>query len=78
MVGHLKEVLIANTTEEEFNMVLQGLCKQTGKFSNECLSLVQQYYHEVYHYLVNELNCSEVCSMIGICPVPSNKVSIYK
>lgn len=74
LVGHLKELLVANTTEEEFDMVLEGLCKQTGKFSTECLSLVHQYYHEIYQYLVNELNSSEVCTMIGICHPSSVKV----
>lgn len=77
LVGHLKDVLIANTTEEEFDLVLQGLCKQTGQFTSECLSLVSQYYPEIYQYLVNHLNSTEVCTMIGICNPSIEKVK-YK
>lgn len=35
LVGHLKDLLVANTTEIEFKEVLQGLCKQTGSFADE-------------------------------------------
>lgn len=35
LIGHLRDVLVANTTEEEFHEVLVGLCKQTGTFSTE-------------------------------------------
>lgn len=35
MVHHLRDILIANTTEEQFEDVLKGLCKQTKSFSSE-------------------------------------------
>jgi saposin len=35
LVIHLRDVLIANTTEEEFEEILKGLCKQTGSFKDE-------------------------------------------
>ncbi|KAG5877456.1 hypothetical protein JTB14_026510 [Gonioctena quinquepunctata] len=69
LVGHLKDLLIANTTEDEFKRVLEGLCKQTGKFADECSSLVEQYYSEIYNYLLVKLNSSIVCDDIGICNV---------
>jgi len=35
LVKHLKDILVANTTKEQFSDVLKGLCKQTGSFSTE-------------------------------------------
>lgn len=35
LVIHLRDVLIANTTEQEFEDVLRGLCQQTGSFKDE-------------------------------------------
>lgn len=37
LVSHLKDLLVANTTETEFKEVLKGLCKQTESFSTEVL-----------------------------------------
>uniref|UniRef100_A0AAG5DVS2 Saposin n=1 Tax=Anopheles atroparvus TaxID=41427 RepID=A0AAG5DVS2_ANOAO len=68
LVDHLRDVLIANTTELEFKQVLEGLCKQTKGFADECNSLVEQYYREIYETLVHNLNSSDACFMIGVCP----------
>lgn len=38
MVKHLRDILVSNTTEEQFLDVLKGLCKQTKSFSDEVLS----------------------------------------
>ncbi|KAG8232711.1 hypothetical protein J437_LFUL017851 [Ladona fulva] len=35
LVVHLRDVLVANTTEDEFKLVLRGLCMQTGSFKSE-------------------------------------------
>jgi hypothetical protein len=35
LVIHLRDILVANTTEEEFEEVIKGLCKQTGTFTEE-------------------------------------------
>jgi hypothetical protein len=35
IVIHLRDVLIANTTEEEFEEILKGLCMQTRSFKDE-------------------------------------------
>lgn len=67
LVQHLRDVLIANTTESEFKMVLEGLCKQTKTFSSECLSIVDQYYEVIYNTLVNNLDANGACYMIGVC-----------
>ncbi|XP_045534753.1 prosaposin [Papilio machaon] len=67
VVKHLRDVLVANTTESEFHRVLVGLCKQTGSFKEECLSLVEEYYPMIYNFLVSELKADAVCAMMGIC-----------
>jgi saposin len=72
LVRHLRDILIANTTESEFKQVLEGLCKQTKGFKNECLSLVDQYYSILYETLVNNLDANGACFMIGVCPKGSN------
>lgn len=74
LVTHLRDLLISNTTENEFKTVLEGICKQTKQFSQECTSLVDQYYGEVYGFLVNELNSTAVCQMIGICKSSNRQV----
>uniref|UniRef100_A0A182QQD3 Saposin n=1 Tax=Anopheles farauti TaxID=69004 RepID=A0A182QQD3_9DIPT len=68
LVDHLRDVLIANTTELEFKQVLEGLCKQTKGFADECNKLVEQYYREIYETLVHNLNSNDACFMIGVCP----------
>lgn len=73
LVDHLRDLLIANTTELEFKQVLEGLCKQTKAFSQECLSLVDQYYEEIYSTLVHNLDSNSACFMIGVCPKGLNK-----
>lgn len=72
LVGHLRDLLIANTTEDEFQTVLRGLCKQTKAFQNECMSIVDEYYPVIYKFLVDQLNSTAVCAMIGICPNNDN------
>ncbi|BES88025.1 SAPA [Nesidiocoris tenuis] len=70
LVHHLRDVLIANTTEEEFKMVLTGLCKMS-KFKEECDSFVNQYYEAAYYFLVNELDGKMLCTQIKICNATS-------
>lgn len=68
LVKHLRNILVANTTEEEFKKVMEGLCKQTKSFSDECVGLVDEYYPIAYQFLLQELNGTAVCAMMGICP----------
>lgn len=68
LVTHLREVLVANTTEAEFKQVLEGICKQTGQFKDECLSIVNQYYSMIYNFLVDNLNATVTCQLIKVCP----------
>lgn len=77
-MNHLRDLLTANTTEEEFQKVLQGLCKQTGQFKDECLALVNEYYPEIYNFLVTELDANKACIMVGICLAKDNEQVIIK
>ncbi|XP_014467391.1 PREDICTED: prosaposin isoform X2 [Dinoponera quadriceps] len=70
LVGHLKDLLVANTTEIEFKHVLLGLCRQTKSFADECGAIVSQYYSEIYEYLTKGLNSNIICHMTGVCPSP--------
>jgi saposin len=72
LVKHLRDILVANTTETEFKLVLEGLCKQTKNFKDECVGLVDQYYPVIYETLVNNLDANGACFMIGVCPKGSN------
>lgn len=70
LVKHLKDILVADTTEMEFRQVLRGICKQTGKFQDECLSIVEEYYDKFYEFIVQDINGAEICGLVGICPGP--------
>lgn len=63
-----RDLLVANTTETEFKNVLEGICKQTKTFKQECLSLADQYYDVIYAKLTHDLDPDDACFMIGICP----------
>lgn len=68
LVLHLRELLIANTTEIEFRNVLIGFCHQTGGFSNECIDLAHQYSDILYNFLADKLNANKACVLINVCP----------
>lgn len=74
LVGHLKDLLVANTTEIEFKQVLLGLCKQTKSFADECTAIVNEYYQQIYEYLTKGLDGNVVCQLSGICPRPTKTI----
>lgn len=74
LVSHLKDLLVANTTETEFKQVLLGLCKQTKSFADECKAIVDEYYEQIYEYLTKGLNSNFVCQLSGICPGPDKTI----
>ncbi|XKL58996.1 hypothetical protein PGB90_000012 [Kerria lacca] len=67
LIEHFREILVANTTEEEFVQILKGICHQTGKFENDCLQIVEDNFKIIYKYLTEELNPSEICREINLC-----------
>lgn len=73
-VLHLREVLIANTTDIEFRNIMNGFCRQLGKFSDECLTISNQYYLSIYNFLLDKLSANKACIQIGICPQKGNKL----
>ncbi|KAL6260537.1 hypothetical protein P5V15_008060 [Pogonomyrmex californicus] len=74
LVGHLKDLLVANTTETEFKQILLGLCKQTKSFADECKAIVDEYYAQIYEYLTKGLDSNIVCQMSGVCPGPGKMI----
>lgn len=74
LVTHLRDLLVANTTETEFQTVLEGLCKQTKSFAPECKAIVDEYYPQIYAYLTKGLNGNAICQMGGLCPAPGKQV----
>lgn len=71
LVGHLRDLLVANTTEDEFQQVLDGICGQMkSNFKQECKNLVDEYYPTIYNFLIKELDPKEVCVMANLCPGP--------
>lgn len=74
LVEHLRDLLVANTTESEFRQVLNGLCQQTKSFAKECTSIVDEYYPEIYEYLTKRLNSNSICEISGLCPAPGKSV----
>lgn len=76
LVESVRQWLVANNTQEEFQQVLEGLCKQTGKFKGECLSLAQQYGEQIYNTLVEGLDGNEICKTIGVCPAGLRRVQV--
>ncbi|MPC34369.1 hypothetical protein E2C01_027753 [Portunus trituberculatus] len=47
--------------------ILDGLCHQTGKFSKNCLALVDEYYEPLYNLLVSEIHPKQICEAVGLC-----------
>lgn len=77
LVTHLKEIMVANTTESEFKQVLEGICKQAkSPFNKECLDFVNNYYAEIYNDVTKALDPSLACEMIGICPSKNDQVTV--
>lgn len=72
LVHHLRDILVANTTEAEFKSVLEGLCGQTKSFKDECVGLVDEYYDIIYQTLTSNLDPDGACFMIGVCPKGNN------
>lgn len=68
LVLHLRELLIANTTEIEFKNILIGFCHQFGQFSSECINIADQYSEIIFQFLVDKLNANKACILIEICP----------
>nr|XP_032292720.1 prosaposin isoform X2 [Drosophila virilis] len=67
LVQHLRESLLHNTTEAQFRQKLDGYCKKTRGFKNECLTVVDQFYHIIYSILKSKLDADSVCSFINVC-----------
>uniref|UniRef100_A0A2P2HY13 Pulmonary surfactant-associated protein B n=1 Tax=Hirondellea gigas TaxID=1518452 RepID=A0A2P2HY13_9CRUS len=64
---HWRDIMTSNTTEEEFQEIMEGICEKTGSFKDECKSLVDNYYLAAYNYLINQFDPKKLCEVVGIC-----------
>ncbi|KAL1117712.1 hypothetical protein AAG570_004027 [Ranatra chinensis] len=78
MVGHLRDILIANSSKDTFKLVLTGICNQMTAYKEECLHLVSEYYEVMYDFLVEELNGPVLCKMVGLChPSSGQNIEVH-
>ncbi|XP_043206375.1 prosaposin-like [Amphibalanus amphitrite] len=67
IVKHWRDILVANTTKEEFKEILDGICSKTKAWAPKCTQLVDEYYVIIYDFLVNEMRAHSICKAIGLC-----------
>jgi saposin len=67
LVTSLKEWLGSNVTREEFETMLENMCKETGKYKDECKTFFDQYGHEIYNLIMDDLDPELFCERLGVC-----------
>jgi len=68
LTEYVRKWLVADTTKVEFADIVKGLCRQTGKYRQECLDIARQYGKPLYQMLIDVMDPEEVCERIGVCP----------
>ncbi|KAG8182465.1 hypothetical protein JTE90_020385 [Oedothorax gibbosus] len=66
LVEHVKDLITANTTVEEFKGALLNFCNITGSFSERCTKLVNDYYDMLFNY-IRKIDSKGMCTLIGLC-----------
>ncbi|GIY80981.1 hypothetical protein CDAR_71052 [Caerostris darwini] len=66
LIQHVKDLITANTTMEEFRTALLNFCKKIGKWSDKCTNLVNDYYDMLFNY-IKELDTKGMCTLMGLC-----------
>ncbi|XP_067131550.1 uncharacterized protein Sap-r isoform X2 [Centruroides vittatus] len=67
MVQHLRDLILTNTTKEEFKTALLNLCSLFKNFASECKELVNDYFDMLYDLLDQVLNPQTLCTYLGLC-----------
>ena len=69
VIQHWVTVWTANTTEQEFKEVLEGLCRHLDKTDRvqHCLHIVDDYYLPWFNFLLHEINPRAICQFVGLC-----------
>ncbi|CAN7993706.1 unnamed protein product, partial [Ixodes hexagonus] len=67
LVEHLREMLAANTTQEEIKQAFLNVCEELGPAAEECQKLLEEYFDMVYSYLLEALTPDQFCAAIGLC-----------
>ncbi|XP_017836378.1 proactivator polypeptide-like 1 [Drosophila busckii] len=52
---------------KQFKQLLQGYCALTHNFKRECLSLLDEYAHDIYSLLKSKVDAQAVCIFAGVC-----------
>lgn len=68
LVVHLRDIVIANSTEAEFKQVFKGICGEMGPLKDECDNIADNYSDVIFNVISTSLNPELVCGMINICP----------
>jgi saposin len=66
LVEHVKDLITANTTVEEFKGALLNFCNITGSFSERCTKLVNDYYDMLFNY-IRQIDSKGMCTLMGLC-----------
>lgn len=77
IVKHWRDILVANTTKEEFKEILDGICSKTKAWAPKCTQLVDEYYEVIYNYLVNQMRAHSICKAIGLCAAGKSEVPLW-
>lgn len=67
LVKHLKHVVAVETTQDEFQEVLKGVCQKANSFRGECLRLASESSPILYKFVTKELDSEEGCHQLALC-----------
>ena len=64
----------SSTLQTEAQQALDDLCSKLGSLGDECKTLVDSYFPQIWQLLINKVDPDSVCSAIGLCKSSSIKV----
>jgi len=68
VVNFLQPYVDNNSTEQEAEQALEGLCNiLPSSISSTCDSLVQQYFPLIWQLVQSEFSNDEICIQLGLC-----------
>jgi len=74
---YVRQMLVANKTEQHYKQILESLCGQSGAFASECQTLVDTYYESTYQWLLNEFDAQVVCDAVGLCSASQDSAPLW-
>jgi saposin len=67
LVNYARQWLTDNTTKEDFEKIVEGLCRRCPA-KKECIDFYHQYGGEIYQLILDDLDADSFCQRIGVCP----------